>query len=926
MPSLLNRPSPPTSSTRCIELRGVRVHNLQAINLDIPLGQLVVLSGVSGSGKSSLAFDTLFAEGQRRYIESFSATARQYLERIERPNADRIAHVPPAIAIRSDVRRARSSSQTTVAALTEIDESLRRLFARVGRVICPACQLEVRSHSAEDIVRAATALADGTRFQLCFPADEESAEERSTWQARGFTRAIRGERSLTVEELCREGNADHDENWLVADRLVAGKVTLERLTESAETALREGAGRCVLLAAREESSSDLLRVAGVVAESRVIDGRMWLVQRFSRRWDCGGCQREFLPPDPRLFVIEGSGGCEVCRERDASSARCLTCLDSRLRGEALAVRMGESNIADMLALTARAGAARLKLIETQLDERELSRTALIRADIAERLRIVCDLGLDHLTLNRNAATLSGGVTRRLLLAAALGSRVTGTLCVIDEPSAGLHPDELPLVIRALRQLQTLRNSVIVVDHAPEIVLAADHVIDLGPGAGPAGGSVVFAGPPSELSRIEASVTGRVLCERARFKSGAGITVVADAASVGSDAGSIRHEGTRKPADWLTLTNVRHRHWSEDSRVASALKSRIETTSRFPSLSSLPSAGRAGEGGGLSSRFATHPPSLTLPAEGREQDASREVISHRILSGQTLRVPLNVLCVVTGQGGSGKTSLIVETLVPAVSRRLGQSCAVTVPGECDALTGGETLVEVALVDQSPLTRSSRSNAATWIDVFDEIREVFALTGEAKQRGFGPQHFSFNAAQGGRCRACRGTGTLRHDMQFLADVSLTCPECAGTRYRREILEVKYRGRTIADVLAMSAAEAATFFRNHPKLQGRLHLLKQMGLDYVVLGQPTDTLSGGEAQRLKLASRLTTSRGPTLIVCDEPTVGLHPADVSRLLACFHELLAIGHSIVVIDNSLELRQAADHVIDLAMSGLQNDISCGLR
>ncbi len=861
MPALLNRPSPPTHATRCIELRGVRVHNLQTIDLDIPLGQLVVLSGVSGSGKSSLAFDTLFAEGQRRYIESFSATARQYLERIERPNADRIAHVPPAIAIRSDVRRARSSSQTTVAALTEIDESLRRLFARVGRVICPACQLEVRSHSAEDVVRAATALADGTRFQLCFPADEESAEERSTWQARGFTRAIRGERSLTVEELCREGNADHDEIWLVADRLVAGKVTLERLTESAETALREGAGRCVLLAAREESSSDLLRVAGVVAEMRVIGGRTWLVQRFSRRWDCGGCQREFLPPDPRLFVIEGSGGCEVCRERDASSARCLTCLDSRLRGEALAVRMGESNIADMLALTARVAAARLKWIETQLDERELSRTALIRADIANRLRIVCDLGLDHLTLNRNAATLSGGVTRRLLLAAALGSRVTGTLCVIDEPSAGLHPDELPLVIRALRQLQSLRNSVIVVDHAPEIVLAADHVIDLGPGAGPAGGSVVFAGPPLELSLIEASVTGRVLRARTMFKSGAGITVVADAvvadaASVGSDAGSIRHEGTRKPTDWLTLTNVRHRHWSGDTRVTSAL------------------------------------------------------------SGQTLRVPLNVLCVVTGRGGSGKTSLIVQTLVPAVSRRLGQSCAVTVPGECDALTGGETLVEVALVDQSPLTRSSRSNAATWIDVFDEIREVFALTGEAKQRGFGPQHFSFNAAQGGRCRACRGTGTLRHDMQFLADVSLTCPECAGTRYRREILEVKYRGRTIADVLAMSAAEAATFFRNHPKLQGRLHLLKQMGLDYVVLGQPTDTLSGGEAQRFKLASRLTTSRGPTLIVCDEPTVGLHPADVSRLLTCFHELLAIGHSVVVIDNSPELRQAADHVIDLAMSG----------
>ncbi len=974
MPAILNRTSPPTHATRCIELRGVRVHNLQAIDLDIPLGQLVVLSGVSGSGKSSLAFDTLFAEGQRRYIESFSATARQYLERIERPNADRIAHVPPAIAIRSDIRRARSSSPTNVAALTEIDESLRRLFARIGRVICPACNLDVRSHSAEDVVRAASTLADGTRFQLCFPADEESAEERSTWQARGFTRAIRDERSLTVEELCltpastrrfskdglgepggvsprtplaknpgadatrltkneareaagsRRGNglnaddenarygADHavdqDEVWLVADRLVAGKVTVERLTESAETALREGAGRCLLLVAQHESASGPLRgvtagvgegfahpivgwavpttvadelvgtahptscetpylVAKAVTESRVIEGLAWSVQRFSRRWDCGGCQREFLPPDPRLFLVDGAGGCEVCRERDASSARCSTCLDSRLRGEALAVRVAGSNFADMLALTARAAAARLEWIETQLDEGERARTVLIRADLTERLRLVCDLGLDHLTLNRSAATLSGGVTRRLLLAAALGSRVTGTLCVIDEPSAGLHPDELPLVIRALRQLQALRNSLIVVDHAPEIVLAADHVIDLGPGAGPAGGSVVFAGTPSELSLIQASVTGRVLRERAALNERTSAVPA--------------NPSPRTPADWLTLTNVRHRHWGE---VASA--------------GSVPDAQSVRD---------------TLPTHGAKGDTAT-AIDPPILSGQTLRVPLNVLCVVTGRGGSGKTSLIVETLVPAVCRRLGQACAVTFPGECDSLTGGDTLVEVALVDQSPLTRSSRSNAATWIDVFDEIREVFALTGEAKQRGFGPQHFSFNAAQGGRCRACRGTGTLRHDMQFLADVSLTCPECAGTRYRREILEVKYRGRTIADVLAMSAAEAATFFRNHPKLQGRLHLLKQMGLDYVVLGQPTDTLSGGEAQRLKLASRLTTSRGPTLIVCDEPTVGLHPADVSRLLACFHELLAIGHSVVVIDNSPELRQAADHLIDLSKSG----------
>ena len=813
MTTVLPPTSPPSTSNRCIELRGVRVHNLKGIDLDIPLGKLVVLSGVSGSGKSSLAFDTLFAEGQRRYIESFSASARQYLERVERPNADRIVHVPPAIAIRTDSGHQRALSRTTVAALAEIDEGLRRLFVRIGRVICPDCQIEVRSHSAEDVARAARELADGTRFQLCFPADESGTSSGlSAWHARGFSRAIVGEQSRSIEEL--PADLSSDDVWLVADRLVAGKATPERLADSAETAFREGAGRCLLLVEGDGS---------LTGETRTIDGRAWQVLRFNRRWECGACRREFLPPDSQLFVADSGGGCEACRGQAGGGrgTACPVCLDTRLRPEALAVRVGGDTLAELVSLPVHDAAAKLSDIEIRLTERELSLTQLIRDDIGQRLRIACDLGLGHLKLNRNAGTLSGGEARRLMLAAVLGSRVTGTLCVIDEPSAGLHPSEMPLLIRAIRRLMELRNSVIVVEHAPEIVLAADHVIDLGPGAGPLGGNIVFEGSAHELSVVESSVTGRVLRER--------------------ESPSRESCAKRAPSDWLTLTNVRHRN----------------------------------------------------------------------LNVLTVRIPLGVLCVVSGQGGCGKTSLVVETLYPALCERLGQTCAVTTRGQYDSLAGGESLVEAALIDQSPLTRSSRSNAATWIEVFDEIREVFALTGEAKQKGFGPQHFSFNAAAGGRCRACRGTGVLRHDMQFLPDVSLTCPECQGTRYRREILEVKYRGRTIADVLAMSAIEAATFFRNHPKLQGRLHMLKQIGLDYLVLGQPTDTLSGGEAQRLKLASRLTTSRGPTLIVCDEPTVGLHPADVSRLIACFNELLAIGHSLLLIDNSRELREVADHVIE---------------
>ena len=869
MTMLLPATSPPQTSTRCIELRGVRVHNLKGIDLDIPLGQLVVLSGVSGSGKSSLAFDTLFAEGQRRCIESFSASARQYLERIERPNADRIAHVPPAIAIRSDSEHQRSLARTTVAALAEIDEGLRRLFARIGRVVCPDCRIEVRSHSAEDVVRAARELAEGTRFQLCFPADDiDATGGLSAWRARGFSRAIVGGQSRSLDELPSVTSSDvvgvgpvppaehgaHRESaggtgptklpsdvnstdvWLVADRLVAGKATPERLADSAETAFREGAGCCLLLAEGDGSPT---------TGTRTIDGRAWRVLRFSRRWECGACRHEFLPLDPQLFMADSGGGCEACRDqtRAGGAASCPNCLGSRLRPEALAVRVGGDNLAEVLALPARDAVAEFVDIESRLTESELSQTRLIRDDIGRRLRIVSELGLGHLTLNRRAATLSGGEARRLMLAAALGSRVTGTLCVIDEPSAGLHRDEMPLVIRAIRRLQELRNSVIVVDHAPEIVLAADHVIDLGPGAGPLGGHIVFTGSPRELPLVESSATGRMLRDRASATDEGFRSPVFLEATGGSKQPPVAPGvTTRTPSEWLTLTNVRHRN----------------------------------------------------------------------LSGLTVRVPLGALCVVSGPGGCGKTSLVVESLYPALCERLGQACAVTVCGECDSLTGGDSLVEAALIDQSPLTRSSRSNAATWIDVFDEIREVFALTGEAKLKGFGPQHFSFNAAAGGRCRACRGTGVLRHDMQFLPDVSLTCPECHGTRYRREILEVKYRGRTIADVLAMSATEAAAFFRNHPKLQGRLHVLKQIGLDYLVLGQPTDTLSGGEAQRLKLASRLTTSRGPTLIVCDEPTVGLHPADVSRLIACFDELLAIGHSLVVIDNSPELRKVADHVIEL--------------
>jgi excinuclease ABC subunit A len=805
--------APPTSvgTTRPIELRGVRVHNLQGIDLDIPLGKLVVLSGVSGSGKSSLAFDTIFAEGQRRYIESFSPSARQYLERIERPNADRIAHVPPTIAIRTDAGS--RSANATVASIAELDVGWRRLFARLGRVVCPDCQIEVRSQSATDVVSMIHSMTPGTRFQIGFkPDDDEDLATVAGFLARGFSRVILNGKTQALQDIT--GETDLSGAMLVVDRLQAGKSADQRIVEAIEAAYREGSGRAIVLVECDDPGpSGLLQ----------IDERTWSPRQFSQHWDCAACGREFLPPEPRMLAPNFAGGCPECRERSAPNHvdDCPVCHGTRLCPAALAVRVGSHNLADVLRMTVAQSLQVCHQIAVAASSYTASR--LVIQDLERRLRPVVEIGLGYLTLMRPMGSLSGGQVRRLMLAGAIGSGVTGTLCLVDEPSAGVHASEIPCVIGALRKLLAQRNSVIVVDHDREIILAADHVIDLGPGAGPQGGRVVFTGLPDQLSGQVGSATAEAL--RAPM-------------------GTVRSRKRRHCDEWLALSDV----------------------------------------------------------------------EYRTLHGVSMKIPLGVLCVVTGPGGSGKTSLIMDVLVPALRHRLDPSSAGSA-GRLGDLAGGESLVDVAVIDRTPLTRSARSNAATWIEAFDEIREVFALTADAKQRGFGPQHFSFNASQGGRCRACRGTGILKHDMQFLPDVTLTCPECHGTRFRREILDIKYRGRSIADVLAMSAAEAVTFFRNHARLQARLQMLKQIGLDYLVLGQPTETLSGGEAQRLKLASRLTSSRGPTLIVCDEATAGLHPADVARLVACFDELLGIGHSIVAIDNSPDLLAAADHIIDLGQN-----------
>jgi excinuclease ABC subunit A len=812
-----------------MELRGVRVHNLKNVDLDIPLNQLVVVSGVSGSGKTSLAFETLFREGQHRYIESFSVSARRQLERIERPDADRIAHVPVAIAVRSDRSRgSRPDPRSTVASVGELLDGFRMLFSRLGQINCPCSGSTVTAHSVADVSQTIAALPDGTRCQLGFVASASSeGDPIATWLARGYSRAIW---SGTTHDLgSKPAWPKTEEVWIVADRLVAGKASPERRMESIEAAFREGEGRCWLLVDAEQSST---------YETRLVDGRCWRLVRFSRRLECGKCRRQFLPLEPRLFSHFSAGACPLCRgtglsiHKEIGSSDCESCFGDRLREEARAVRVAGRSLPEVcrLNLTSALNFVRELGQSLPLDKHRL--TELIRADLVQRLTAANRLGLSYLTLDRAADSLSGGELRRLMLAAVIGSRLTGTLVVVDEPSAGLTEAELPSVIAALRQVLSLRNSVVVVDHSPAIVAAADHVIELGPGAGPTGGSIVFQGR----------------------------AVVPD---VSQENGPVRRSLVPNRDQPQKSSKKRSSNTTVDNSV---IKDRICLTN----------------------------------------------VRHHNLKDVSVEFPLNQLCVVTGPSGSGKTSLLTQVLFPVLCSRLSIPCEIRPRGDAE-LSGGTGLTDVVLIDQSPLTASARSNPATWLEVFDEIRQTFASTADAKQRGFTAQYFSFNSSSGGRCRSCKGTGLLKHDMQFLPDVTLTCPECHGTRYRNEILEVKYRGRSIADVLAMSVSEAAVFFRSQSRIQARFQMLKEIGLDYLVLGQPSESLSGGEAQRLKLAARLVTpNRGPTLILCDDPTTGLHPRDVKRLVICFRELIANGHSLILADNSPELIAEADDVLEL--------------
>jgi excinuclease ABC subunit A len=884
-----------------ISLHGVRTHNLKGIDLELPLKRLIAVTGVSGAGKSSLAFDTIYAEGHRRYVETFSADARRFLERLDKPDADRVDGIPPAIAVRQS--HGRHSGRSTIGTITEIHDALALLFARAGEVACRNCGQTVCPATPAVVSRAIDDLPPGAAYEVAFPVDVRPETDREallqSLQADGYTRLVVAGRVERLDEgairLPTSGSVD-----VVVDRLVRGRDTQKRRIDSIESAFAKGLGRCRILAGPEA----------------------WT---YVRGWRCSRCGTDHLEPQPNLFRYHAAlGACRVCegfgrtteldfarivpdRSRsirdgaiapwstpayrdslqellDAAPAlgipmdvpfarlkpeqirrliegvpeagfgglndffrtlerrsyklhirvflsryrryeSCPACQGARLRPEALAVRIAGSNIAELSARTIRDAAvfiAGLKSLHGQ------PAGAGILPRIESRLAYLAEIGLDYLSLDRPARSLSGGELQRVILTRALASGLVNTLFVLDEPATGLHPQDVGRLTTILCGLRDRGNTLLAVEHDTQVIRRCDFVVDLGPGAGQAGGRVVHAGPLESFLVAEQSAT-------ALYASG------------------------RKHVP-------------------------------------IPAARRP-----LTGRFVT-----LSGARGNN------------LKSIDVAFPLGVLCVVTGVSGAGKSTLVEDTLYPALRNRLGREAAVAAPH--DSVSGFDSLANVVFLDQAPLARSGRSNPVTYLKAFDEIRKTFAATHEAKLRNYDAGTFSFNI-EGGRCNACKGDGFRVIDMQFLPDVMIRCPECLGTRYRPEVREVTYRGKNIAEVLDLTAREAFSFFRNRPRIQARLRPLLDIGLDYLRLGQPAATLSGGEAQRLKLAAclgrslvalRRAGSPGHTLYLLDEPTAGLHPVDVIKLLEALGSLVDRGHSLIVVSHAPEVMLAADWIIDL--------------
>ena len=805
-----------------IVIRGARVHNLKNIDLEIPRDRLVVITGVSGSGKSSLAFDTLYAEGQRRYLESLAADARQLLQQMEKPDVDAINGLSPTIAIQQNTGLV--TPRSTVGTMTDIYDYLRLLFARVGQPNCVVCGREVRAYAVEQIVDQLLELPGQTRILVLAPISvarpSEVSERLRELGRQGFARVMVNGRMFELGDELQCDGAEVGQLDLVVDRLVLRDGIEKRLADSLEVASRHGDQviKIRILGANETDS----------AEERV----------FSQRLVCVNCGTAIPELTPSLFSFNSpQGACATCnglgvifrrskrhkRSPTGSDAEsCPDCGGTRLNRQSRSVRIRDHDISQVAA----------KPIVTtidffndlQLTEERRTIGQKIVAEIISRLRCMAQLGLDYLTLDRSSVTLSGGELQRVRLATQIGSGLAGVLYVLDEPSIGLHQKDNAQLVALLKQLRNMGNSVVVVEHDPETILAADYVIDMGPGAGIHGGHVVAQGSPSEIIHDGRSLTGRYLARTLKISPPVQ-----------------RHAGTGR--------------------------------------------------------------SLTIKSA-----------SARNLKNIAVEIPIGAMTCVTGVSGAGKSTLVMELLYHGVAQRL-QKLRVNDLAFAD-LVGWKNFDRVIGVDQTPIGRTPRSNPATYTGVYDHLRDFFAQLPEARLRGYKAERFSFNVS-GGRCEACGGEGVTRVEMYFLPELFVTCAVCKGRRYNRETLQVKYKGLSISDILDMTVDQALELLNNMPPIYDRLRILREVGLGYLRLGQSATTLSGGEAQRIKLARELARkSTGRSLYMLDEPTTGLHFEDVKKLLELLNRLIDLGNTIVVVEHNLDVIKCADYVIDLGPEG----------
>ena len=899
------------SDSKYISIQGAKVNNLKNISVDIPREKLVVVTGLSGSGKSSLAFDTLYAEGQRRYVESLSSYARQFLGRMSKPECDFIKGIPPAIAIEQKVSS--RNPRSTVGTSTEIYEYLRLLFARVGKTYSPISGQLVKKHTTEDIVNCMKEFPQGTKFTVLAPLTPREGrtltEQLDIDMKQGFVRVEVNRQVMRIEDYLQTLSNSPEEKdskkanvYLLIDRMSADtdQATISRLTDSAETAMYEGDGTCMLRFQCEDGSTQLFTFS-TKFEADGITFEEPSDQMFSFNSPIGACptcegfgkvigiDEQLVIPNRALSVYDGAVVCwrgekmsewlkeflheapahnfpiftpyyELTQEqkdylwhgprektcidsffkmleenqykiqyrvmlaRYRGKTNCPTCHGTRLKKEAGYVKVGGRSISELVDLPIHDLQEFFRNL--QLDEHDAAIAKRILTEINNRIQFLEDVGLGYLTLNRLSNSLSGGESQRINLATSLGSSLVGSLYILDEPSIGLHSRDTDRLIKVLRQLQQLGNTVVVVEHDEEIIRAADYILDIGPNAGRLGGEIVYQGDMKDLQKGSNSHTVRYLLG----------------------------EETIDPP-------VAHRPWNNYIEVKGA----------------------------------------------RENN----------LKGIDVRFPLNVMTVVTGVSGSGKSTLVRDVFFKALKREYSESSVR--PGEHLSLEGDLKMVkDIEFVDQNPIGKSSRSNPVTYVKAYDEIRKLYAEQPLAKQLGFTAGYFSFNT-EGGRCEECKGEGTVTVEMQFMADLVLECESCHGKRFKADTLEVKFQDKNIYDILEMTVNQAVEFFTEHkqPKIVKKLRPLQDVGLGYVKLGQSSSTLSGGENQRVKLAYFLSIEKAsPTIFVFDEPTTGLHFHDIKKLLEAFDSLISRGHTIVIIEHNLDVIKCADHVIDLGPEG----------